>query len=153
LIGNRFKSAITAIKALRGPYIGSDHNLKKISFNMKLRVKTGNKYDEKRKIVNIFQKPKWKQEYATETNNRFAILENMDDDEDDSDNNIDEKWESINIIIKEIKQQLTEKDGSMKTLKTRWYDEECKTAIEEIKKTKEKWLQGRRKNGKQGVSP
>jgi hypothetical protein len=125
---------------------------------MKLRVKTGNKYDEKRKIVNVFQNPKWKQEYATETNNRFAILENMDDDDDDdegdSDNNIDEKWESINTIIKEIKQQLTEKDGSMETLKTKWYDEECKTALEEMKKAKEKWLiQGRRENEEQGVSP
>jgi hypothetical protein len=42
---------------------------------VKLRVKAGNKY-EKRKIVNIFQNPKWKQEYDLEINNRFEILEN-----------------------------------------------------------------------------
>jgi hypothetical protein len=54
-----------------------------INFKVKLRVKTGNKY-EKRKMVNIFQNPKWKQEYAIE------ILENLDN-EDSMDNNINEK--------------------------------------------------------------
>jgi len=42
---------------------------------VKLRVKTGSKYNEKRKIVNILQNPKWKQEYAIEINNKFQILE------------------------------------------------------------------------------
>jgi hypothetical protein len=37
---------------------------------VKLRVKTGNKY-EKRKMVNIFQNRKWKQEYAIEINNKI----------------------------------------------------------------------------------
>ena len=58
LIRNRFRSAIIDIRSLRGPNIGSDHNLLKINFKMKLRVKTGNKYNEKRKMVNIFQNPK-----------------------------------------------------------------------------------------------
>jgi len=56
---------------------------------VKLRVKPGNKY-EKRKIVNIFQNTKWKQEYAIEINNRFEILANMED-EDDTDKPTDEK--------------------------------------------------------------
>ena len=43
-ISNRFRSAITDIRDLRGP----DHNLLKINCKVKLRVKTGNKY-EKRK--------------------------------------------------------------------------------------------------------
>ena len=34
---------------LGGPDSGSDHNLLKINFEVKLRVKTGNKYNEKRK--------------------------------------------------------------------------------------------------------
>jgi len=54
LISNRFRSAITDIRALRGPDIGSDYNLLKINFKVKLRVKTGNKYNKKRKMVNIF---------------------------------------------------------------------------------------------------
>jgi len=60
---------------------------------VKVRVKTGSKYNEKRKIVNIFQNPKWRQEYAIEINNKFEILENLDN-EDIIDNNINEKWES-----------------------------------------------------------
>jgi len=39
LISNRFRSAVTDIRALRGPDIGSDHNLLKINFKVKLRVK------------------------------------------------------------------------------------------------------------------
>ena len=35
---------------------------------MKLRVETGNKCNEKRKMVNIYQNPKWKQEYCIEIN-------------------------------------------------------------------------------------
>ena len=61
LISDRFRSAITDIRALWGKDIGSDHNLLQINFKVKLRVKTGNKYNEKRKMVNIFQNPKWKQ--------------------------------------------------------------------------------------------
>jgi len=66
---------------------------------VKLRVKTEKKYNEKRKIVNVFQNSKWKQEYAIELNNRFKILENMCDD--NSDNNINEKGEKIQTVIKE----------------------------------------------------
>jgi hypothetical protein len=95
---------------------------------VKLRVKTGNKY-EKRKRVNIFQNTKWKKEYVIGINNKFEILEN------------------IKTIIKETKQQLTEKDEGTETFKNKWYDEECKFAIEEMKKAREKWLiKGRREN-------
>ena len=79
LISKRFRSAIRDIRALRGPATGSDNNLLKINFRVKLRGKIEKKYNEKRKIVNIFQNSKWKQEYAIELNNRFEILENMED--------------------------------------------------------------------------
>jgi len=57
---------------------------------VKLRAKYGNKYNEKRKIVSIFQNPKWKQQYAIEINNKFEILQNFDD-VDTINNNINEK--------------------------------------------------------------
>ena len=89
LISNRCRSAIIDIRALRGPDIGSYHNLLKVHFKVKLRIKTENKYNEK-KIVNIFQNSKWKEEYATEINNRFEILESIED-EGIIDNNINGK--------------------------------------------------------------
>ena len=95
---------------------GSDHNLLKINSEVKLWVKIGNKYNEKRKMVNIFQNPKWKKEYAIEINNRLEILENLDDEEIIN-NNINEKWERFKTIMKETKQQLIEKDESTETLK------------------------------------
>ena len=144
LISNRFTTAITDILQLRGLDIGSDHNLLNINFKVKLRVKTGNKYNEKRKMVNIYQNPKWKQEYPIEINNKFEILENMDD-EDSMDNNINEKWENIKTIIKENKQHLIQKDECTEAFKNKWYNEECKFSIEEIKKAREKCLIKRRR--------
>ena len=58
------------------------------------------------------------------------------EDEDDTDKTIDEKWENIKTIIKETKQKLIEKGGSAEILRNQWYDEECKTAVEEMKKVK-----------------
>jgi hypothetical protein len=40
------------------------------------------------------------------------------EDDDNIDNNITEKWENINTIIKGTKQQLIEKDRRKETLKT-----------------------------------
>ena len=62
------------------------------------------------------------------------------DDEDSTDDNINEKWENIKTIIKETKQQLIEKDEGTEPFKNKWYDEECKFTIEEMKKARERWL-------------
>jgi len=48
----------------------------------------------RKKMVNIFKNPKWKQEYAIVINNKFEILENLYD-EDSIDNNNNVKWENI----------------------------------------------------------
>jgi len=88
--------------------------------------------------VDIFQNSKWKQKYAIELNN-FEILENLEDDFN-IDSNINVKWENVKTITKETKQQLIERDENTERLKNRSYDEECKTAIEEMKKAREKWL-------------
>jgi len=80
---------------------------------------------------------------------RFEIPENLVN-EDSIDNNIIEKWENIKTIIKETKQQLTEKDEGTETFKNKWYDEECKFATEEMKEAREKWLiKGRREKEEQ----
>jgi len=84
---------------------------------------------KKKKKVNIFQNPKWKWEYAIQINYKFEILENLDD-EDSIDNNINEKCKNIKTIITETKQQLIKKDEGTETFKNKWYDEECKFAIE-----------------------
>jgi len=90
-----------------------------------------------------------KQEHAIESNNKFEILEKLGD-EDNIDKNTDEKWENIKTIIKETKRELKGKDVGTETSKNKWYDEECKSAIEEIKKAREKWLiKGRREEEEQ----
>ena len=64
--------------------------------------------------------------------------------------NINEKWENIKTIIKVTKQQLIEKDEGTEIFKNKWYNEERKFAIEELKKAKEKLLiKGRREKEKQ----
>jgi len=60
-------------------------------------------------MVNIFKNPKWKQEYVIEINNKFEMLENLDDediiendiiDSDIIDSDIIEKWENKTRIKK-----------------------------------------------------
>jgi SOS response regulatory protein OraA/RecX len=60
------------------------------------------------------------------------------DDEDSIDNYINEKWENIKTIIKKTKQQLIEKDEGTEIFQNKCYDEECKFAIEEMKKAIER---------------
>jgi len=48
--------------------------------------------------------------------------------------------ENIKTTIKETKQQLIEKDVRTETFQNKWYHEECKFAIEEVKKARENWL-------------
>jgi len=105
--------------------------------------------------VNILQNPKWKEEYAIEINNKFEILEHLDD-EDIIDNNMNGKLENIKTIMKETKQKLIEKDENTETFKNKWYGEECKFEIEEMKKIREKWLingrRGRRRRRRRSIT-
>ena len=56
----------------------------------------------------------------------------------------------IKTIINETNQQLIGKDEGKETFKNKWYNEECKIAIEEMKKAREKWLiKGRREKDEQ----
>jgi hypothetical protein len=86
----------------------------------------------------MLQIPDWKKEYAIEIHNWFQILTNME--EGDTDNTTDGKWENIKTLIKETKQKFIEKDGGAERLRNQWYEEECKTAIEEIKRARDRWL-------------
>jgi hypothetical protein len=51
LISIRFRSTITDIRALRGPDSRSDHNLLKITVNVKLKVKPAIKYSGKKLCI------------------------------------------------------------------------------------------------------
>ena len=93
----------------------------------------------KEKLWIFFKIKKWKLEYGIEINNTFEILEYLDD-EDIIDNNVNETWENIKTVIKETKEQLTEKEEGTETVKNKWDNEEWKFAIEEMKKAREKWL-------------
>ena len=63
LISNRFRSAITDIRALKGPDTGSEHILLKIHFKVKWRVKTGN----------IMRREKWWIFFKIQSGNKNAI--------------------------------------------------------------------------------
>ena len=104
LVNNRFRSSITDVRALRGPDIGSDHNLIKVKMKVKLRTrKVEDKTQHaKSKTVNEFQSKEWKEKYTAEISNRFETLE---DKEGDAIINIDREWNNIKSIIKESNQK------------------------------------------------
>jgi predicted secreted Zn-dependent protease len=96
LICNRSRSAITDIRTLRGPDIGSDHNLLNINFKMKWRVKKLKILEKKN--CEYFSKFKVETRICYKINNRLKILENMVHD-DNINNNISDQWENIKTII------------------------------------------------------
>ena len=56
------------------------------------------------------------------------------DVENSIDNDINEKWENIKTRVNETKHELIGKDGGTETFKNKSYCEECKLAVEEMKK-------------------
>jgi len=83
---------------------------------VKLRTKTGNKYNEKRKMVSIFQNQKWKNQYAIEINNKFEILENFDD-EDSMDTILTKNGKTLKQQSRKINSSLQKRMKVQKDLK------------------------------------
>jgi len=75
-----------------------------------------------------------RKEYQTEITNRFAVLENLSDDED-----INRAWENIKENIKtSAKESL-----GLQELKQHkpWFDEECLGFLDQRKQAKMRWVQ------------
>jgi len=80
--------------------------------------------------------PEVKEEYQIEITNRFAALENLNDDED-----VNRTWENIKENIQtSAKESLGLGLHEFKQNKP-WFDEECLGFLDERKRPKMQWVQ------------
>ena len=108
------------MRSFRGADCDTDHYL--VIPKFKERVAVGNhatqKFDRQRFNLGKLNEPEVKEQYQIEITNRFAALENLNNDED-----VDRTWENI----KENIQTSAKESLGLQELKQNkpWFDEEC----------------------------
>jgi len=92
LIDRRWHSSVLDVRSFRGADCDTDHHL--VIAKVKERLAVGNqaaqRFERQRFKLRKFNEPEDRQQYQIEIINRFAALENSDDDED-----INRAWENI----------------------------------------------------------
>jgi len=91
LIDRRWHSSVLDVRSFRGADCDTDHHL--VIAKVKERLAVGNQAAqrfERQRFKLKFNEPEDRQQYQIEIINRFAALENSDDDED-----INRAWENI----------------------------------------------------------
>jgi len=90
--------------------------------------------DRQRFNLRKINEPEVREQYQIEITNRFAALENLNDDED-----VNRTWENI----KENIQTSAKKSQGLHELKQNkpWLDEECLGFLDQRKRDKIQWLQ------------
>jgi len=96
---------------------------------------TAQRFDRQRFNLRKLNEPEVREHYQIEITNRFAALENSDDDED-----VNRTWENI----KENIQTSAKESPGLDELKQNkpWFDEECLGFLDQRKRAKIQWIQG-----------
>lgn len=134
LVSRRHATSIIDVRTCRGPNCDSDHYLVKTV--LRERLSNVMKGKAQRRV-------KWdveKLKNGTETLNfEKAIIEKMRGTEDTEGTGIDEGWKRIEkVLIESVKEVIGSKK---KERNSGWFDEECREAIEEKNKERQKMLQ------------
>jgi len=92
------------------------------------------RFDRQRFNLRKLNEPEVREQYQIEITNRFAALENSDDDED-----VNRTWENI----KESIQTSAKESLSLDEFKQNnpWFDEECLGFLDQMKRAKIQWIQ------------
>ena len=107
------------MQSFRGADCDTDHYLviAKVRERLAVGKQAAQKFDRQRFNLRKLNEPKVREQYQIEITNRFAALENSDDDE-----NVNRIWENI----KENIQTSAKESGSARLEQNKpWFDEEC----------------------------
>ena len=106
----------------------------KVRENLAVGKQATQRFNRQRFNLRKLNKPEVREQYQIEITNRFAVLENLSDD-----NDIDKTWENIKENIKtSAKESL-----GLHELKQHkpWFDEECLGFLDQRKWVKMQWIQ------------
>jgi len=136
LIDRRWQSGVLDVRSFRGANCDTDHYLVIAKVRERLAVvkQAAQRFDRQRFNLRKLNEPEVREQYQIEITNRFAALENFDDDED-----VNRTWENI----KEHIQTSAKESLSVHELKENkpWFDEECLGFYDQRKQAKMQWIQ------------
>jgi len=92
LIDRRWHSSVLDVRSFRGADCDTDHYLviAKVRERLAVSKQTAQSFDRQRFNLRKLNEPEVREQYQIEIKNRFAALENLDDDED-----VNRNWENI----------------------------------------------------------
>ena len=136
MIDTRWHSIILNVRSFREPDCDNDHYLvvAKVRERLAVSKRAAQKFDGEKFNLRKLNELEVRKQYQTETENRFAALENVSDSKD-----INRTWENIKENIKtSAKESL-----GLHELKQHkpWFDEECLRFLDQRKQAKMQWLQ------------
>jgi hypothetical protein len=136
LIDRKRHSSILDVRSLRGADCDSDHYLVVAKARERLAVskRMVKKIDVERFNLKQLNEEEVKEQYQVTIKNKFAVLENSDDNGD-----INRAWETIRENIRILAKESIRLCES-KSYKP-WFDEECLKLVDRRKQAKLQWLQ------------
>jgi len=92
LIGRRWHSSVLDVRSFRGADCDTDHCLviAKVRERLTVGKQAAQRFDRQRFSLRKLNEPGVREQYQIEITNRFAVLENLNDDED-----VNRTWENI----------------------------------------------------------
>jgi len=136
LIDRRWHSSVLDMRSFRGAYCDTDHYLviAKVREILAVGKQAAQKFDRQRCNLRKLNEPEVREQCQTEITNRFAALENLNDDED-----VNRTWENIKEYV-----QTSAKDSlglQESKQKKPWFDVECLGFLDQRKRAKMQWIQ------------
>jgi len=131
LIDRRWHSSALNVRNFRGADCDTDHYLviAKVRERLAVGKQAAQRFDRQRFSLRKLNEPEVREQYQIEITNRFATLENLDDDED-----VKRTWENI----KENIQTSAKESLGLHEFKQNkpWFDEECLGILDQRKRAK-----------------
>jgi len=136
LIGRRWHSSVLVVRSFREADCDTDHYLviAKVRERLAVGKPAAQRFDRQRFNLRKLNEPEVREQYQIETTNRFAALENLNDDED-----VNRNW----VNIKENIQTSAKESLGLHELKQNkpWFGEECLGFLDQRKRAKLQWIQ------------
>jgi len=124
------------VRSFRGADCDTDHYLviAKVRERLGVGKQAAQRFDRQRFSLRALNEPEIREHHQIEITNRFAALENSNDDED-----VNTTWENI----KENIQTSAKESLGLHELKQNkpWFDEECLGFLDQRKRAKMQWVQ------------
>jgi len=136
LIGRRWHSCVMDVPSFRGADCDTNHYLviAKVRERLAVGKQAAQRFDRQRFNFRKLNEPDVRKQYQIEITNKFAALENLNEDED-----INRTWENI----KENIQTSAKESLGLHELKQNkpWFDKECLGFLDQRKQAKMQWIQ------------